>query len=191
MKQSQLLLGVFVSVFTTVLAIPSPILPSDSGHASTGLHALRGFNYQIPGAGLSLRGSYNDSDSAQLRPDLFLIALRATHLAVTRHIATYGDRPLIPPENPIAQPIVGSTYELIIQSCGGALFYSDVRDVLDEEYGIGFLLRWTIRYHDFQAEILRDGRRLGYIHTVDFSSRASRFGRSHGKPAVDAPALPC
>ncbi|KAL8868529.1 MAG: hypothetical protein Q9174_004930 [Haloplaca sp. 1 TL-2023] len=165
--------------YPTISAILSVLyfllLISSSVAAPSAIKAIsfKKFAFGIPSTDLYLQGCYNDDRSGDL-PKSVRDALVKIYQRMEQHIENEGDGPLEVTDDPITQSIpfrpgVQQAYRLIIESYGVSrlrLTYGDVRDLVGL-YGIGYLLRNVIGYHDFQAEITRvgTGKRLGMVYT--------------------------
>ena len=159
-----LILSILCLFLATLSAVPSSIKAL----------SFKKFAYGIPNTDLYLQGCYNDGESGDLPPSVGT-ALARIYQRIERHIKKEGDGPLQAKDNPIRQPMryrpgVQQAYQLIVESYGISqlrLTYGDVRDIVGLPYGVGYVIKNVIGYHDFQAEITRvgTGKRLGVVYT--------------------------
>ena len=178
-KITSILILLYITFICTVYAAPSSLL-----------RLTQNFDYQIPRTDLSIQGYYDNDESSQIPAIPLILALRSLYSAVTSHIDAAGDGPILPPASPMIRTVLASPYELVVKSFVGKLTYGDVRYVVDEDIGIGFPLRTSIRFHAFQAQIIKDGERLGWIST-DLRSQSRRDLGFAPNSSVDTSARGC
>ena len=100
---------------------------------------------------------------------------------VQSHIDASGDRPLLPADSPITQPIVRHShprdhYNITIDSCDGKLTYSIVGDVIP---GTGRAFNSESDVKTIQAEILTKGQgKAGWSHTESVGCDGVTGGQS-------------